>query len=404
MHNPNSLPISEHLTNTLIDRIRAGVYPLDDHFPSESELCKEFHVSRATVRTALAALVAMGLLIKKAGVGSFLVPEAISILNGPPKIDYKIALLMSGLMTDGGWNTQAYSGLDRLKTEGFQVAFSEMVTPFDFDNAIRKYAGGGIDLVIGHGWEFGESIIRLAPQYPQTKFFVTADWMNDNIPPNTQFFHPPSRYSGYMAGALAALVSKTHVIGFVGGFDNPIQRSLGAAFQQAAQDAVPGTKALVNITGDFNDVKKGRLAAASLIDNGADVIWHSADLTGLGAISGAVEGGAKVIGCYSDQTSMAYSSFLSSIYWDLDHVIHNRAHAALDGAFVGGCNWEPSFSDIYYFSAGGKDTPFVNINVPAKDQFKLLDILNRLKDESIEVVQNNLAEQAWKENSYQEVE
>jgi basic membrane protein A and related proteins len=394
MPNARSLPISEHLTDTLIERIRADYYPLDVHFPSESELCKEFKVSRATVRTALAALVAKGLLFKRAGIGSFLVPEARSILNVPPKIDFKVAMLMSGLMTDGGWNTQAYNGLDRLKSEGFQVAFSEMVTPFDFDKAIRQFAGDGIDLVIGHGWEFGESINQLAENYPQTKFFVTADWMSENIPPNTQFFHPPSRYSGYMAGALAALVSKTHVIGFVGGFDNPIQRSLGVAFQQAAQDAVPGTNALINITGDFNDVRKGRLAAASLIKNGADVVWHSADLTGLGAISGAVEGGAKVIGCYSDQTSMAYSSFLSSIYWDLEYVICNRAYAALDGSFEGGTNWEPTFSDIYYFSAGGKDTPFVNINVPMKVQFQMQDILNRLKDGSIKVVQDDLADMA----------
>ena len=382
------LPISEQLTKTLIERISAGFYPLDAHFPSESELCKEFKVSRATVRTALAALAAKGLLVKRAGVGSFLVPQSILDLSEPEKIDFKVAMLMEGLMTDGGWNTQAYNGLERLKAEGFHIAFSELESTLSAEKAIRKFASSSFDMIIGHGWEFGDPILRVAVQYPEIKFFITADWSKGDIPPNTQFFHPPSRYSGYMAGALAALVSKTHVIGFVGGFDNPIQRSLGAAFRQAAEDTVPGTNALGNITGDFNDVRKGRLAAASLVESGADVIWHSADLTGLGAISGAIEGGARVIGCYSDQTSMAGSSFLSSIYWDLEYVIHNRVHAALDGTFEGGVNWEPAFSDIYYFSAGGKDTPFVNNNVSLKTQFKMQEILNRLKDGSIVVAGN----------------
>ena len=388
MHSSGHLPISEHLTLTLIERISAGFYPLDAQFPSESELCKEFEVSRATVRTALAALVAKGLLVKRVGVGSFLVPESISDIKAPMRVNFKVSMLMEGLMTDGGWNTQAYNGLERLKAEGFQIAFAELDTTFASENAIRKFVGDDFDMIIGHGWEFGDPILRIAAQYPEIKFFITADWFNGDIPPNTQFFHPPSRYSGYMAGALAALVSQSRVIGFVGGFDNPIQRSLGAAFRQAAEDTVPGTTALINITGDFNDVRKGRLAATSLVESGADVIWHSADLTGLGAVSGAVEGGAKVIGCYSDQTSMASSSVLSSIYWDLEYVIHNRVHAALDGTFEGGLNWEPEFSDIYYFSAGGKNTPFVNNNVPMKTQYQMQEILNCLKDGSIEVVQN----------------
>jgi basic membrane protein A and related proteins len=376
-------PISVQLTDTLITRIRDDYYSVDEHFPSESELCKEFKVSRATVRTVLAALVAKGLLIKRAGVGSFLVPGAKSKIGTSPKIDIKIALVMSGIMTDGGWNTEAYRGLDKLKAEGFQTGFSEMVPPKDIGTALKKYADDGYDLVIGHGWGFREIFVEQAPKYPDLNIFVTADWMHENIPDNLQFFHPPFRYSGYLAGALASLVSKSHVIGVVGGANNQAQRNFGQAFQQAAQETVPGTNALVDITGDYNDVRKGRLAATSLVESGADVIWHSADLTGLGVISAAIEGGAYVIGCYSDQTSMAYSSFLTSITWDLGYVIYNRAQAVRDGSFEGGFNWEPPFSDIVYFSAGGREMPYVNSNVSPEVQKKMESILEDLKNGSI---------------------
>jgi basic membrane protein A and related proteins len=388
--------ISIQITNTLIERIRDGHYTPEDHFPSEAELCKEFKVSRGTVRTVLAALVAKDLLVKKIGIGSFVVPDAQIKLTGLPEIDLKVCMIMSGLMSDGGWNTQAYRGLDKLKSEGLHTTISEMVSPSNAVALGAEYAQAGYDLIIGHGWEFGDPFVELAPRYPEQKFFVTADRLAGNIPSNLQFFHPQTSYSGYMAGALAALVSKNHVVGFVGGGDTPIQKGISIAFQQAVEETVPGTKAITIITGDFNDVLKGRLAATKLIKEGADIIWHSADLTGLGVISGGIEGGARIIGSYSDQTSMAYSSFLSSISWDLDFVVYDRGQAVLNDTFEGGCNWEPPFSDVFYFSAGGKDTPFVNVNVPSKAQHQMEVILEGLRNGTIKVRGNESLGQTCK--------
>ena len=65
------------------------------------------------------------------------------------------------------------------------------------------------------------------------------------------------------------------------------------AFIAGAQQTVPGIRALAIITGDYDNASKGREAASILIGNGADVIWHAADVTGLGAIQGAVAGKCK---------------------------------------------------------------------------------------------------------------
>ena len=67
-----SLPLTDQLVNTLLERIQDGKYAAGGRFPSESELCSEFRVSRATVRTALASLASQGMLVKQAGVGTFL--------------------------------------------------------------------------------------------------------------------------------------------------------------------------------------------------------------------------------------------------------------------------------------------------------------------------------------------
>lgn len=65
-------PVSEQIRNLLLERIRQGQYKPGERFPSESELCSEFSVSRASVRTAITALVERRLLVRNPGVGTFL--------------------------------------------------------------------------------------------------------------------------------------------------------------------------------------------------------------------------------------------------------------------------------------------------------------------------------------------
>lgn len=55
----------------LLDRIKSGQYKKGDQIPTESDLCKEFSVSRTTVRTALTQLTLEGNLVRKQGKGTF---------------------------------------------------------------------------------------------------------------------------------------------------------------------------------------------------------------------------------------------------------------------------------------------------------------------------------------------
>lgn len=74
---PQSPPlVTDQLISILLDRIDSGYYKKADDFPSEAQLCKEFGVSRSTVRTALAALVANGLVVKRPGIGTFLTAKS----------------------------------------------------------------------------------------------------------------------------------------------------------------------------------------------------------------------------------------------------------------------------------------------------------------------------------------
>ena len=106
------------------------------------------------------------------------------------------------------------------------------------------------------------------------------------------------------------------------------------------------------MTGDYNNAAKGKETALTMIGNGADVIWHAADVTGLGAIQGAVAKDVKVLGCYSDQTSLAPNNMGTSFGINLADMVVTQAAAVADGSFKGGPEWKPSVKAMWLLKSG----------------------------------------------------
>ena len=261
-----------------------------------------------------------------------------------------VALLLPGPITDGGWDQLAYEGLVALgEEEGFEVAYTENITQAQIT---RGYADDGYDLLIGHGFEFGSAFLEIAPDYPDQWFFASTFQSQDEVPDNLLYIDMAYFDAAYGAGALAAMLSESHVVGFVGGGDNPTQQGMMDTYIMAAKDTVEGTQGLGIVTGDYNDAAKGREAAATMIGNGADVIWHAADVTGLGAIEGALAEDAWVIGCYSDQTALAPDNMGTSLVMDLGPMVVTLGHEVRDGEFAGGTEWQPSVSVMWHWAAG----------------------------------------------------
>src|SRR5471032_2846512 len=255
----------------------------------------------------------------------------------------KVALLLPGSVADGGWSQLAYQGLQNLKSQGFSVASSESVPQAQMEQVIRGYADDGYNLIIGHSFEYGSAFNEIGPEYPDTYFFATTFKPSEKAPNNVEFVDLAYLSAAYGAGALAALISeKGKAVGYVGGGDNPTQQGMMRAFIAGAEQTRPGIKGLGIVTGDYDNAAKGREAASTLVGNGADVIWHAADVTGLGAIQGAVAGKAKVLGCYSDQTSLAPHSMATSFEMNLEGMVQAVAHATANHTFVGGAEWKPA--------------------------------------------------------------
>ena len=265
-----------------------------------------------------------------------------------------VVLLLTGVITDGGWSQLAYEGIEHLqKDPRFRTAYAEDISLAQMQQVVRGYADDGFDLILGHGFEFSSALLDIAPDYPKQHFFVTSFLPQPKVPGNIMFVNMGYFDASYAAGALAALISDhRHAVGFVGGEDDPTQQKMKRAFIAGAQHTVPGIKGLGILTGDYNNAAKGREAASTLVGNGADVIWHAADITGLGAIQGAAAANVKVIGCYSDQTSLAPANMAASFQMNLDYMVTTVAHEVADHRFAGATEWHPTVDRMWLLKAG----------------------------------------------------
>ncbi|HEX4456811.1 MAG TPA: BMP family ABC transporter substrate-binding protein, partial [Polyangia bacterium] len=143
-----------------------------------------------------------------------------------------------------------------------------------------------------------------------------------------------------LVGALAALVSKTHAVGFVGGMDIPLIHKFEAGYRAGAKYVCPECRVLVGyagVTGDaFKNPAKGKELALSQYGNGADVIFHAAGTTGLGVFEAARETNNYAIGVDADQWNEAPGRVLTSMTKELDVAVYETVERVRDGHWQGG--------------------------------------------------------------------
>lgn len=259
----------------------------------------------------------------------------------------RIALLLPGSLNDGGWNAAAYAGLMELQSEGYEVAFTENIAIAGIEEAMRNYASEGYDLVIGHGFEFGEPAMRVAGEFPDVNFFVSGKMPDgvaaEDLPSNTGFMDMKEYEAAFLAGIVAGGMTESNIIGYVAGLEIPSQLSDLAGFVQGVAYYNPDAKVYGVVTGTFEDPAKGKEAALAQIDMGADIICQSADSTGMGAIEACLERGVKIVGYGGDQYEMAPDLMLTCFMTNNKHAVELQASLIEEGTFGG--LWEPGVAD-----------------------------------------------------------
>ena len=241
-------------------------------------------------------------------------------------------MITPGSVADAAWNSAAYQGLRRIHDSlGLQISHVEARTPSDQSEALRTYAAQGYDLIFANGFEFQDAAERLSAHYPKTIFIVTSGRRaRGNVVPLIFRLEEAS----YLAGMVAGELTRSDVLGFIGGIELP---PIKAAYQgwvngaSAVNARVQSREIYLN---SFDDAAAGREAAVALIRAGADMFHHNADAAALGLFQAAKErNGVYVFGANGDQSTLAPDRVIGSAVIDLAHAFLVVASEVRAGRF-----------------------------------------------------------------------
>jgi len=252
--------------------------------------------------------------------------------QGTPTAKFRVALLTPGPISDQSWNGGAYEGLLRIRDSlPATVSHIQTKTPAEFEEQFRQYGSQGFDLVFGHGFEFQDAAKRVAPDFPKTIYVVTSASSTAQNVAGIEFAFADA---SYLAGMLAATMTKSNVLGVIGGTELPPVKESFDAFTRGAKSVKPSISVLSSYIGNWDDVSAGREQALAQIGRGADVIFQNADAAGLGVFQAARETKkALVVGSNSNQNAVAPEITIASVVIDLPHAFLTVAREVKSGHF-----------------------------------------------------------------------
>lgn len=291
-----------------------------------------------------------------------------SVVAGPSPLtcrrELRVGLVAQpGSLTDNGYNQSAVDGLAAAAAAAPSCFQTDGVATKNVDDAaadIKGYADGGYDVVIGVGQELGDALGDAAAADPAVKF-IGVDTAPGPTHDGTWAVNGESLFfaedqQGYLAGALAALLSRSHNVGVVGGLQLvPQVESSVEGFLHGAAETVPGTTVEFAYTDSFTDPKQGGGAAMAMIAKGADVIFSTGSPTGDGALLAACKAGSLAIGSDTDQAlslPKASACLVSSAMKNVRGALTDALLRLAGGAFTAGFHTDDAASGGVLLAAG----------------------------------------------------
>ena len=265
--------------------------------------------------------------------------------------DFKAAVIYDlGGKFDRSFNQSAYNGAEMFRKEtGIAYRDFEPTNEAQFEQALRRFARRGANLVVAVGISYAVPLRNVAREFPDQRFAVIDARVEA---PNVQSILFKEHEGSYLVGILAAMSSEHDTIGFIGGMDIPLIRRFALGYREGALSVTPGIKIIVNMVGTtgaaWNDPIKGGELARSQYSRGVDVIFSAAGPTGLGVIQAARDANRLSIGVDSNQNHIQPGYVLTSMLKRVDLAVYRSLMTARDGS------WKPGI-EVLGLAEGGVD-------------------------------------------------
>jgi basic membrane protein A len=258
-----------------------------------------------------------------------------------PVAEFKVGMVTDiGGVNDNSFNQSAWEGLQAFSKEtGTAVKFLQSKGDAEYLTNLNTFAKDNYNLTWGIGFLMGDAIKTVADQNPTMNFAIID---NEVKAPNVESVTFSENEGAYLVGVIAGLTTKTDKIGFVGGIKIPVIQRFEAGFIAGVAAVNPKAKVSVNYTGAFDKPDLGKAAAATLYNNGADIVFHAAGSTGNGVFNEAKDRSKKgnkvwVIGVDKDQSiTFGDEVTLTSMVKRVDKAVALISKNLIEGKFEKG--------------------------------------------------------------------
>jgi basic membrane protein A and related proteins len=252
-------------------------------------------------------------------------PLALMLACGAAVAQQPAVIFDMGGKFDKSFNQAGYQGAEQWKKEtGKAYLEFEISNDTQRVQAIRRMAERGASPIISIGFAQASALQQVAKDFPKTQFAI-IDAKVDLLNVQSTLFK--EHEGSYLVGAMAAMVSKTGKVGFVGGMDIPLIRKFQCGYEQGAKATNAKIEVFSNMTGTtstaWNDPTRGGELAKAQFAKGSDVVFAAAGGTGIGVYQAAKDAGKLAIGVDSNQNHIQPGTMLTSMVKRVDVAVYN---------------------------------------------------------------------------------
>ena len=247
----------------------------------------------------IALVLALALVLGLAACGAK-APEAPAAEEGKA---YKVAMICDSSINDGGWGAACYNARVKAAEDmGWTYEVTDSIAQNEYYESIAAYCALGYDMIYAPGNQYTDAVLQAAEEYPDIAFALLnggEDTPAKAVNKNVSSLLPNAQQIGWIAGALAGLMTESGTIAFIGGMELDTTKGKYEGFGEAAKFVGEKEGKTINLldcpyAGSFDDSAKGMEFAKTMIEQGADVFFGDASAVDSGARQAIDEYNASV--------------------------------------------------------------------------------------------------------------
>lgn len=263
---------------------------------------------------------------------------------------YKVAMICDSSISDGGWGAACYNAMiDAAKANGWETAYSDSIDQSAYYDTIVSYCDLDYDLIYAPGNQYTDAVLQAAEEYPEIAFALLnggVDTPSKAKNNNVTSLLPNATQIGWIAGAMAGLMTETGKIAFIGGMELDTTKAKYEGYKEAAAyvaEKAGKTATTLDIvySNSFSASDKGIEFAKAMMDQGADVFFGDASAVDSGARqaideANAAAGSVKVYDIAQPSDSLGQNEcIITSQVTDNSSLVGLSMQAVENGTFGG---------------------------------------------------------------------